>query len=217
MPPRDTSARMLAAQAAAAIREVVVARRDGATHGRDSLTGLLDGRALHDALSTAIADAEQQGEDVGLLFVDLDYFKRINDRHGHQAGSRILRQVATLLDTSAADAGGFAARYGGDEFVLVLPGTDLDQTFGRAERLLTDVASSLFSSGPGAESRPLVSLTCSIGAASLLRLPATVTRAHSGEGAVTRLLRQADDAMYAAKRSGRNRVVATDARATGAA
>ena len=217
MPPPSTSARIPAAQAAAAIRRVVVARREGSAQGRDSLTGLFDDRALHDALATAIADAERRGEDVGLLFLDLDYFKRINDRHGHQAGSRILRQVATLLQTAAADAGGFAARYGGDEFVLVLPGADLDQAFGQAERLRSDVASTLFSSDPGADSRPVVSLTCSIGAASLIRLAATVTRGASEEGAATRLLRQADDAMYAAKRAGRNRVVATDARATGAA
>ncbi len=216
MPPRSTAARALAAQAAAAIRRVVVARREGSAHGQDSLTGLFDGRALHDALSAAIDDAERRDEDLGLLFLDLDYFKRVNDLHGHQAGSHLLRQVATLLQTAADDAGGFAARYGGDEFVLVLPGTDIDQAFGRAERLRTDVASTLFSSGPGAESRPLVSLTCSIGAASLLRLPGTVTGGDSEESA-TRLLRQADDAMYAAKGAGRNRVVATDARATGAA
>ena len=216
MPSPDTSARTLAARAATAIRKVVVARRDWPAQGRDSLTGLFDGRSLHDALSTAVADAEQRGEDVGLLFLDLDYFKRINDRHGHQAGSRILGQVATLLQTAAADAGGFAARYGGDEFVLVLPGADLDQAFGQAERLRSDVASTLFSSDPGADSRPLVSLTCSIGAASLVRLPGTVTRRDS-EASATRLLRQADDAMYAAKGAGRNRVVATDAKATGAA
>lgn len=214
-----TPTRVLAAQAADALRRIVPDRREESVQGRDSLTGLFDGRALHDALAAAIAAAEQRGEDVGLLFLDLDRFKRINDRHGHLAGSRILRQVAALLNTAADDAGGFAARYGGDEFVLVLPGADLDQAFGQAERLRSDVASTLFSSGPGERSRPMVSLTCSIGAACLLRLSTrvNVNRADSEEDAATRLLRQADDAMYAAKKAGRNRVVATDARASGAA
>ena len=211
------SAQDLAARAAASLRKVVVARGGEPAQGRDSLTDLFDGRALHDALSAAIADTEQRAEDVGLLFLDLDRFKRINDRHGHLAGSRILRQVAALLNTAAADAGGFAGRYGGDEFVLVLPGADLDQAFGHAERLRSDVASTLFSSGPGARSRPVVSLTCSIGAACLLRRRAMVNRTDSEEDAATRLLRRADDAMYAAKKAGRNRVVAVDARASGAA
>ena len=209
------STRKLATQAAAALRRVVPSRPEQSAQGRDSLTGLFDGRALHEALATAVADAEQRGDDVGLLFLDLDHFKRINDRHGHQAGSRILRQVATLFQTAASDAGGFAARYGGDEFVLVLPGTDIDHAVGRAELLRAGVASTLFPGGADAVSRPVVSLTCSIGAASLLRLPAA--RTDSGESAAARLLRRADDAMYSAKRAGRNRVMALDARAAGVA
>ena len=219
MTPRNSDSRKaatgeLAARGAAALRQIVGVSRDEATR-RDSLTGLFDGRALHEALATAVADAEQRGDDVGLLFLDLDHFKRINDRHGHQAGSRILRQVATLFQTAASDAGGFAARYGGDEFVLVLPGTDIDHAVGRAELLRAGVASTLFPGGADAVSRPVVSLTCSIGAASLLRLPAA--RADSGESAAARLLRRADDAMYSAKRAGRNRVTALDARAAGVA
>lgn len=211
------STRKLATQAAAALRRVVPDRPEQSAQGRDSLTGLLDGRALHEALAATIADAEHRGEDVGLLFLDLDYFKRINDQHGHQAGSRILRQVATLLESAAGDAGGFAARYGGDEFVLVLPCIDLDQAVRRAERLRTHLASTIFSSGPGAGSRPEVRLTCSVGAAGLRHLPAASPRAASEEDVAARLLRKADDAMYAAKRAGRNRVVATGAEATGAA
>lgn len=216
-PPEKQPATDLALRAAAALRRVVSARPEQSARGRDSLTGLFDGRALHDALASTIADAGQRGEDVGLLFLDLDYFKRVNDQHGHQAGSRILRQVATLLQTAADDAGGFAARYGGDEFVLVLPGTDLDQAFRRADRLRTHVASTSFSSGPGGGARPEVHLTCSVGAASLRRLPAASPRADSEGDAAARLLRKADDAMYAAKRAGRDRVVAAEAAATGAA
>ncbi len=211
------STRELATRAASALRSVVPGRPEQSATFRDSLTGLLDGRALYDALAAALTHAEHGGEDVGLLFLDLDHFKRINDQHGHQAGSRILGQVATLLRTAADDADGFAARYGGDEFVLVLPGADLDQAFTRAERLRTHVASTLFSSGHGAASRTGVRLTCSVGAASLRRLPAACPAVDSEDDPAARLLRKADDAMYAAKRAGRNRVVATGAAATGAA
>lgn len=211
------SARVLATRAAAALRRVVPLRPEQTAQGRDSLTGLFDGRALHDALAAATADAERRGEDMGLLFLDLDHFKRINDQHGHQAGSRILRQVATLLRTAADSAGGFAARYGGDEFALVLPRKDLDQAFRQAEQLRTHVESTLFSGGPGPGSRPEVSLTCSVGAASLCRLYAACPGADSELDTGARLLRAADDAMYRAKRAGRNRVVATGVIATGAA
>ena len=217
----NTPARALAAQAAAALRRVVPARPEQPPGNRDSLTGLFDGRALDDALRAATLDAEDRGEDVSLLFLDLDYFKRINDQHGHQAGSRILRQVATLLQTAAAEAGGFAARYGGDEFVLVLPGTNLDQAFGQAERLRARVASTPFASESDKGPRPEVRLTCSVGAASLHRLhaasPGADADARAETDAAARLLRQADDAMYAAKRAGRNRVSATGAAATGVA
>ncbi len=213
MPPLEkvpaADVRKLAIQAAATLRRVVPCRRERSAQGRDSLTGLFDGRALHDALAAATAEAEHRGGDVGVLFLDLDRFKRINDRHGHLAGSRILRQVATLLRTAADDAGGIAARYGGDEFALVLPGMDLDQAFRRAERLRIRVASTLFASGPGPGSRPEVHLTCSVGAASLRRLPAARPGTDAEGDAAARLLRTADDAMYAAKRAGRNRVVMT--------
>ncbi len=213
-----SSARTLASRAAAAIGSVVVARPGGSGRGRDSLTGLLDGRALHEALVEAVAAAERRGDDVGLLFLDLDGFKRINDEHGHQAGSRILRHVAALLQGAAQDAGGFSARYGGDEFVVVLPGMDLDRAFGRGERLRTRLAATGFTGDPGAEpAAAKVRLTCSIGAAALRRLPAVSRRAGAEADAAARLLRKADDAMYAAKRAGRNRVAPADAAISGAA
>ncbi len=214
MSPANDSATELATRAAAALRGVVPRRPDHSVQGRDSLTGLFDGRALHDALATAIADAEQRSNDVGLLFLDLDYFKRINDLHGHQAGSRILRQVAALLRTAADDAGGFAARYGGDEFVAVLPGAGLDRCLRVAERLRATLAAAIFAGGEPPGRRPLVHVTCSIGAASM--------RAEAGGGRdetpgpagdATRLLQLADNAMYRAKKAGRNRVAAAGAEA----
>lgn len=210
-------ARELAARAAAALREV--SGVPGAVDARrDSLTGLFDDRALHSALTEAIRAAEREGGHIGLLFIDLDRFKNVNDRHGHVTGSRILSQVAGLVDAGARQAGGFAARYGGDEFVVVLPAADVDECLRHAERLRATLAATLLAGGERPERRPLVRVTCSIGAASM-RTVAGGNRDEpaSPAGVATRLLRLADNAMYQAKHAGRNAVAAADAEATGVA
>ena len=161
-----TSVEEFAATAAAALREVAgTAGTENAR--RDGLTGLLDGDALHGALTEAIRATERDGGHVGLLFIDLDRFKRVNDRHGHVTGSRILSRVARVVDAAAKRAGGFAARYGGDEFVVVLPGADLDGCLRRAERLRATLAATLLPGGEPPSRRPLVRVTCSIGAAAM--------------------------------------------------
>jgi len=207
----------LAARAATALREVAGTRRAGDSR-RDSLTGLFDDRTLHRGLTDAIAGAGRDGGYIGLLFLDLDHFKRVNDRHGHVTGSRVLSQVAGLIERAASRERGFAARYGGDEFVVVLPGADLDRCLREAERLRATLAATILAGGEPPGRRPLVRVTCSIGAASM--------RADAGgdhdetpgpQGAATRLLQLADNAMYQAKHAGRNRVAADDAEATGAA
>ena len=207
----------LATRAAAALREVAGVRGADDVR-RDSLTGLLDDRALHDALTNEIAATERGGGRIGLLFIDLDHFKRVNDRHGHVTGSRILSQVAGLIGVAARHAEGFAARYGGDEFVVVLPGADLDRSLRHAERLRATLAATILAGGEPPRSRPLVHVTCSIGAASSRRGPGGGRgEAASQERAATRLLQLADDAMYEAKHAGRNRVAAAGVEATGVA
>ncbi|MCY3933964.1 MAG: GGDEF domain-containing protein [Acidobacteria bacterium] len=214
---RKASAEELAARAAAALREVAGVTGAGDSR-RDGLTGLYDDRTLHRGLTDAISDAGRDGGHVGLLFIDLDRFKNVNDRHGHVTGSRVLSQVAGFVDAAASRERGFAARYGGDEFVVVLPGADLDRCLREAERLRATLAATIFAGGEPPGRRPLVRVTCSIGAASM--------RADAGgdhdetpgpQGAATRLLQLADNAMYQAKHAGRNRVAADDAEATGAA
>lgn len=214
---RKASAEELAARAAAALREVAGVTGAGDSR-RDGLTGLYDDRTLHRGLTDAISDAGRDGGHVGLLFIDLDRFKNVNDRHGHVTGSRVLSQVAGFVDAAASRERGFAARYGGDEFVVVLPGADLDRCLREAERLRATLAATIFAGGEPPGRRPLVRVTCSIGAASI--------RADAGgdhdetpgpQGAATRLLQLADNAMYQAKHAGRNRVADDDAEATGAA
>ncbi len=214
---RKVRTKKLAARAATALREVAGARRAGDSR-RDGLTGLFDDRTLHRGLTDAIAGAARDGDHIGLLFLDLDHFKRVNDRHGHVTGSRVLSQVAGLIERAARRETGFAARYGGDEFVVVLPGADLDRCLREAERLRATLAATIFAGGEPPGRRPLVRVTCSIGAASM-ETEASGDRDETPgpAGAATRLLQLADNAMYRAKKAGRNRVAAADAEATGAA
>lgn len=202
----------LAARAAAALREVAGGPVAGDPR-RDRLTGLFDDRALHEALAEAIKAIERGGGNIGLLFLDLDRFKDVNDRHGHVTGSRILSQVARFVDAAARQARGFAARYGGDEFVVVLPGADLDRSLRHAERLRTTLAATILAGGEPPERLPLVRVTCSIGVASVRPALSKDSAGGAREGAATRLLQLADDAMYQAKHAGRNRVAAADTEA----
>ena len=141
----------------------------------------------------------------------------MNDRHGHVTGSRVLRQAAGFVDDAARQAGGFAARYGGDEFVVVLPGADLDRCLREAERLRATLAATIFAGGEPPGRRPLVHMTCSIGAASMRTEAGDGDETPNPAGAATRLLQLADNAMYRAKHAGRNRVAAAGAEATGVA
>jgi diguanylate cyclase (GGDEF)-like protein len=170
---------------------------------RDNLTGLYNDRFLHIALRQAIEEAVATGRDLAVLFLDLDYFKRVNDTHGHLAGSQVLREVGHLLHQSVA-AGAIAARYGGDEFVLALPGQGVQRAVKVAEDIRTAIVRSVFCSHPG-EILPdpihLTGLTCSIGIATLRR---HLSRDLPLDQAKSTLLRLADAAMYVAKETGRN-------------
>jgi diguanylate cyclase (GGDEF)-like protein len=127
---------------------------------------------------------------VGLVMIDVDHFKRFNDRHGHQAGDEALVAVAEVLGT-VARAGDRACRVGGEEFALVLPGADEAAAAAVAERVRAGIEASPPPAGP---------LTVSLG----------VAAARDGGGA-DRLVRDADLRLYAAKEAGRNRVVAGSA------
>jgi diguanylate cyclase (GGDEF)-like protein len=87
---------------------------------RDGLTGLYNRRKMADLLETAVADALKHGHRVGVLFIDLDGFKGVNDAHGHAAGDKLLTTAASRI-AARARTGDFVCRYGGDEFVVILP------------------------------------------------------------------------------------------------
>jgi diguanylate cyclase (GGDEF)-like protein len=187
------------------IQNVLDARQAQEIAKRDNLTGLFNDRYLHVALAEAIRRCRDEDQDLALLFLDLDYFKRVNDTYGHLAGSQVLREVGHILRRTVATANGIAARYGGDEFVLLLPRCDLEQAIDLAEEIRSKLVETTFSAQPG-EIQPdplhLKGVTCSIGIATLKR---HLIEDLSLNESKSTLLRLADAAMYVAKETGRNR------------
>lgn len=187
------------------IQNVLDGRQAQEIAKRDNLTGLYNDRYLHIALSKAIARSRRETTDLALLFMDLDFFKRVNDSHGHLAGSQVLREVGVLIKKETPYEDAIAARYGGDEFVVALPGVDLLDAIKVAESLRHEIVTCTFCDKPG-EIQPdpiyLTGLTCSVGVATLHR---HLQGADSVERAKSTLLRLADSAMYVAKETGRNR------------
>jgi len=172
---------------------------------RDNLTGLFNDRYLHIALLEALEVCNRRNEDLTVMFIDLDFFKRVNDTHGHLAGSQVLREVGLLLGRSTEGLNAINARYGGDEFVTVVRGMDLADAVDLAERIRTEMMTETFCTKTG-EIQPdplfLTGITCSIGIATLKR---HLSNGDKGNDHKTTLLRLADAAMYVAKETGRNR------------
>ncbi len=155
----------------------------------DQLTGIGNRRRLEQALKEEISRAGRSGAKLSALMADLDHFKRVNDTYGHGAGDKVLETFADVLrqSTRLPDVLG---RYGGEEFVVLMPNTDRDQAVISAERLRIALASTLIP--PLAEP-----MTVSIGVVEFVP-------GESGDAFLGRV----DEALYEAKRSGRNRVVA---------
>ncbi len=173
-----------------------------ALHGQattDPRTGLANSRAFDEALEAALA-ARTGSQTVSVLMLDIDHFKRFNDRHGHPAGDEALRAFAVVLRACMRD-GDLAARYGGEEFAVLLPGDDDGIVPAIAERIRARIEATIISLSAGVTDH----ITVSIGIASA---------PEHGVDRVT-LLRLADEALYRAKDNGRNQVVrVTDRRAT---
>ncbi|MEP6463572.1 MAG: GGDEF domain-containing protein [Frankiaceae bacterium] len=153
----------------------------------DSLTGLPNKRATEDTLKRMVAQAGRSLTPLAAVMVDLDHFKAINDRFGHALGEEVLAAVGTAISSSLRISD-FAGRFGGEEFLILLPETGLDAAWQVAEKIRTTVAAI---SIPGVERE----ITASLGVAGLLE--------HAGNA--TGLLREADRAQYSAKAAGRNR------------
>jgi diguanylate cyclase (GGDEF)-like protein len=175
---------------------------------KDDLTGLYNDRWFHVRLTETLAAARRNGDEAVLLFLDLDRFKVINDCHGHLAGSQVLREVGFLLKRIVNQPEATVARYGGDEFVLVLPSTSMDEALRIADEIRQAVESTTFLAREwGFSMAPLHLsgvLSASIGLASYVPDPNTDAAVEVEKG---ELLRRADAAMYRAKSLGKNRSV----------
>ena len=192
----DAEERMTAASLAG---QAVVALENARLHGIverqalvDGLTGLANRRQAEEALASELARTERLGGPVGLILADVDDFKAVNDRFGHPTGDMVLRDLAETLRESVREID-TAGRWGGEEFAIILPGTDLEGAAQVAERIRSALAEREILSVDGA---PL-HVTASFGVAAA---DATTT--------VQQLVEAADESLYRAKRAGKDRVYA---------
>jgi diguanylate cyclase (GGDEF)-like protein len=161
----------------------------------DELTGLFNRRSIINRLQEEIERSNRYSVDLSVLLIDVDHFKDINDRYGHHVGDIVLRHLARLQQQSLRKVD-FLGRYGGEEFLIVLPSTSLQAAIRAAELLRNHIEASSFETN---KSEP-IHLTISVG----------VARFMPHQDTLETLLSRADEAMYRAKTGGRNRICVAD-------
>jgi diguanylate cyclase (GGDEF)-like protein len=152
---------------------------------KDYLTGAVNNRAFEEKMTEERAKAKRYGHMTSLLYIDLDHFKAVNDNHGHQYGDRILKEVVFVIEKNIRDVD-VLARLGGDEFAILLPETDQEKAKNCATRILDSINKCI-----------PPPLTASIG----------VVLFNDHSLSCAEIIKMADDAMYQAKRQGRNRLI----------
>jgi len=157
---------------------------------RDSLTGLFNRRYLDETLERELARAKRYVYDISLMMIDIDHFKRLNDTRGHKAGDQVLKELGNFLLTSVRQ-GDIVCRYGGEEFLIIMPGVHISDAHARAEKLCAD-----FSNLSVFYEEHKLHATISIGV--------SVFPSHGNTS--DEIISAADSAMYAAKQAGRNTV-----------
>lgn len=183
-------ATLLALALAAQVRHQEVARQSAEHLARlDALTGLHNRRSFSELAQPSWNTAERNGRPLSLIMLDIDHFKQINDRHGHGVGDQVLIEISRLL-TQSCRAGDVLSRWGGEEFVMLLPETDLEQACALAERIRQVIAAERL-----AIKRHHIAFTASLGVAE-----------YDQQASLEALMHEADMRLYAAKANGRNQV-----------
>jgi diguanylate cyclase (GGDEF)-like protein len=187
----------LTARVRAALRTKTVRDTLATEASVDALTGLLNRSQLHARAAELVAVAQRHGRSLSCLLADLDHFKRINDTYGHAAGDTVLQQAALRVKTEVRISD-VAVRYGGEEFLLLLPETDLEGAVTMGERLRQGISGCAIEviDGLGSGGTVAVTVTASLGAAEW----------HPEMRGAAELISAADGALYRAKQSGRNRL-----------
>jgi len=157
----------------------------------DSLTGLYNRRYMTNHLATLVDEGAHSGKALSLMILDIDFFKAVNDTYGHGAGDEVLKEFSKRLSTNVRGID-LACRLGGEEFVVVMPDTELETAMSIAQRLRMRIAERAFKT----DTEKMIEVTVSIGLAS----------AHWPDDTAEALLERADQALYQAKHDGRNRV-----------
>ena len=187
------------------IKNALDARRFEDLSKRDNLTGLYNDRYFYERLDMETQKAIDAGSDLSLIFFDLDHFKGVNDTHGHLVGSQVLKEVAIIVEEVFLDSGAAASRYGGDEFVILMPGCSLEKSNDYGETLREAIEKNIFVRAGTSPGEPPLNIegviTCSVGIASLEKQEGKELKEMKAA-----LIRAADSAMYRAKDLGKNRV-----------
>jgi diguanylate cyclase (GGDEF)-like protein len=193
------------------IENLLDARRAAEMARRDDLTGLANDRFFHHRLTEDLIRADLMEQSLALLFLDLDNFKEVNDTLGHLAGSQVLKEFGLLLEQTVDHPRATVARYGGDEFVIILPDADVDLARAVAEDITDRLRRCEFlrgnfdwAEGPVRLHRHL---SASVGVAAY---PRHLSREGSTDLRKNLLMRAADQAMYAAKAEGKDRVIVAE-------
>jgi diguanylate cyclase (GGDEF)-like protein len=155
----------------------------------DFLTGVWNRAAIFDFMKRELARSERDGSSVGIILVDVDHFKNVNDNYGHGAGDSVLQEITRRLSATLREYDGIG-RYGGEEFLLVMPGCNLSSVGRRADQIRE-----LICSKPVVTPSQSMNITVSMGVV-----------ATEPSSSLEMLLRHADAALYQAKRSGRNQI-----------